>query len=181
MRPISNVRSRMYIFEIGTWRDGGRLRTYQSPTGELALSNSHIGTWRNEWRWHGAASPPDWAQPNNWLYNWEVPGSRTTLLCNYRGHAKALLVPSSALVAAFVVPNSPFSPLTSPHCTWIQSESFVDWCTVCLYSKLLMSLFIIMTSTCGLTTTHKCCAVSWGWLFPLGCQISEFGMVQGVS
>jgi hypothetical protein len=38
----------MYIFEIGTWRDGGRLRTYQSPTGELALSNSHIGTWRND-------------------------------------------------------------------------------------------------------------------------------------
>jgi hypothetical protein len=89
----SIVRGCIYICETGTWRDGGRLRTdhHSSPAGELVLGNSHTGTWRNDWRWHGAAFPSDWAQPNDWLYRWhclphgEPPRSRTTLLCNYRG------------------------------------------------------------------------------------------------
>jgi hypothetical protein len=72
MRPNTDIRSIMYICENGTWQDGGRLRTYfhHSPTGDLVFSNSRTGTGQNDWRWHGAASPPDWAHPNNWRYHW---------------------------------------------------------------------------------------------------------------
>lgn len=82
MRPIGNVRSIMYLCENGTWQNAGRLRTYlhHSPTDELVFSNSHTGTWRNDWRWHGAASPPDWAHPNNWLYHWLCSGDIVCLM-----------------------------------------------------------------------------------------------------
>jgi len=146
MRPITNVRSIMYICENGTWRVGGRLRTYlhHSPTGDLVFSNSHTGTWRNDWKWHGAASPPDWAYPNNWLYHWLYNVDVVCLMVSHLvaeppfyviiGVLQRHFLSLQCLGGCCVVPNSPSPPpLTLPHCAWIQSQSLLGWCTICLY------------------------------------------------